>query len=122
MSKISEKIKLHPIMTIMLLIISVIILSGILSFFGLEATYKKVNVVTGSYDQTLVTVESLFNLSGLKYIFSSTVANFASFTPLSMLIIVLIGISIMEKSGFLKTSFTYLTQKCQRKTITFIIV
>jgi aminobenzoyl-glutamate transport protein len=122
MSKLSEKIKLHPIMTFLILIVLTIILSGILSALGLEATYKKVNIVTGSYDQTLVTVESLFSLSGLKYIFSSTVANFASFTPLSMLIIILIGIGIMEKSGFLKTSFTALTQKCQKKTITFILV
>src|SRR5574344_2054892 len=122
MSKIMEKIKLHPIMTFMILIILTIILSGILSFLGLEATYTKVNTVTGSYDQTLVVVESLFSLSGLKYIFSSTVANFASFTPLSMLIIILIGIGIMEKSGFLKTTFTALTQRCQKKTITFILV
>src|SRR5574344_809045 len=122
MSKIMEKIKLHPIMTFMILIILTIILSGILSFLGLEATYTKVNTVTGSYDQTLVVVESLFSLSGLKYIFSSTVANFASFTPLSMLIIILIGIGIMEKSGFLKTTFTAITQHCQKKTITFVLV
>ena len=122
MRKISEKIKLHPIMTFLILIVATIILSGILSAFGVEATYKKVNTVTGSYDQILVTVESLFSLSGLKYIFSSTVSNFASFTPLSMLVIVLIGIGIMEKSGFLKTAFTALTQRAPRKTITFILV
>ena len=122
MRKISEKIKLHPIMTFLILIVATIILSGILSAFGVEATYKKVNTVTGSYDQILVTVESLFSLSGLKYIFSSTVSNFASFTPLSMLVIVLIGIGIMEKSGFLKTAFTALTQRAPRKTITFFLV
>ena len=122
MRKISEKIKLHPIMTFLILIVATIILSGILSAFGVEATYKKVNTVTGSYDQILVTVESLFSLSGLKYIFSSTVSNFASFTPLSMLVIVLIGIGIMEKSGFLKTAFTALTQRAPRRTITFFLV
>src|SRR5574344_1386832 len=117
-----NKIKLHPIMTFLILIVSTIIISGILSLFGLEATYKTVNTVTGNYDQTLVTVESLFNLSGLKYIFSSTVSNFSAFTPLSMLIIILIGIGIMEKSGFLKTAFTMLTQRTQKRTITFILV
>ena len=43
MSKIIEKIKLHPIMTFMILIITTIILSGILSFFGVEATYNTVD-------------------------------------------------------------------------------
>jgi aminobenzoyl-glutamate transport protein len=122
MSKISEKIKLHPIMTFLILIVLTIVLSGFFSAIGLESTYKKVDSVTGSYDQVLVSVESLFSLSGLKYIFSSTVSNFASFTPLSMLIIILIGIGIMEKSGFLKTAFTALTQHTQKRTITFILV
>ena len=39
-----------------------------------------------------------------------------------MLVIVLIGIGIMEKSGFLKTAFTALTQRAPRKTITFFLV
>ena len=121
MSKIFEKIKLHPIMTFMILIIGTIILSGILAFFGVEATYNTVDMATKSYNQTLVTVESLFSLSGLKYIFSSTVANFVSFTPLSMLIIILIGLGIMEKSGFLKTLITLMTLKQQKRTVTFLI-
>ena len=121
MSKILQKIKLHPIMTFMVLIVGTILLSGVLSFFGVEATYNSVDTVTKSYQQNLVTVESLFSLSGLKYIFSSTVANFASFTPLSMLIIILIGISVMEKSGFLKTAITLMTQKQQKRTVTFFI-
>ena len=121
MRKIITKIKLHPIMTFMILIIATMVLSGLLSLLGFEATYSKVNSVTGTYDQTLVTVESLFNLSGLKYIFSTTVSNFASFTPLSMLLIILIGIGIMEKSGFLKVLFTYLTQKTSKRFVTFIL-
>ena len=121
MNKIMSKIKLHPIMTFMILIITTIVLSGILSLFGVEATYTTVDVATKSYNQTLVTVESLFSLSGLKYIFSSTVANFAAFTPLSMLIITLIGIGVMEKSGFLKTIITLMTQKQQKRTVTFAI-
>ena len=68
-----------------------------------------------------VAVESLLSLRGIKYIFQSTVANFASFTPLSMLIIILIGIGIMDKSGFLKTTFSLITRKCQKKTITFVL-
>ena len=121
MSKIMEKIKLHPIMTFMILIIITVLLSGVLSLFGVEATYSTVDTVTKSYNQELVAVESLFSLRGLKYIFSSTVTNFASFTPLSMLIIILIGIGVMEKSGFLKTAITALTQHAQRRTVTFVI-
>ena len=122
MSKLLNKIKMHPIMAFGVLIAFTIVLSGILSLFGLEATYNTVDVATKSYNQTLVTVESLFSLSGLKYIFSSTVSNFASFTPLSMLIIILIGLGIMEKSGFFKTLITLMTKRQQKRTVTFMIV
>lgn len=121
MKKLLQKIKLHPIMTFMVLIVFTIILSGVLSLFGVEATYSTVDPITKSYNQELVAVESLFSLRGLKYIFSSTVSNFVAFTPLSMLIIILIGISVMEKSGFLKTAITALTQKAQKRTVTFAI-
>ena len=70
MSKILHKIKLHPIMAFMILIVFTIVLSGILSLFGVEATYSTVDSVTKSYNQELVAVESLFSLSGIKYIFS----------------------------------------------------
>lgn len=108
-----DKVSLNPIMTLMILIGLAILLSGILALFGVGAT----NPSEGNW----VAVESLLSLRGIKYIFQSTVSNFASFTPLSMLIIILIGIGIMDKSGFLKTTFSLITRKCQKKTITFIL-
>ena len=38
-----------------------------------------------------------------------------------MLIIILIGIGVMEKSNFLKTSITLLTQNVKKQTVTFVI-
>ncbi len=108
-----DKVSLNPIMTLMILIGLAILLSGILALLGIGAT----NHAEGNW----VAVESLLSLRGIKYIFQSTVANFASFTPLSMLIIILIGIGIMDKSGFLKTTFSLITRKCQKKTITFVL-
>ncbi len=122
MNKIKEKITLNPIMTLIILIGLTIVLSGFLSLIGASATYNVADSLTHEYSQELVKVESLFSLSGLKYIFYSTVDNFMSFTPLSMLIIILIGIGIMEKSGFLKTAFTVLTKNVQKKTVTFVMV
>lgn len=122
MNKFKEKITLNPVMTFLILILATIVLSGFLNLIGFEATYNKIDTVTGEYTVTSESVESLFSLSGIKYIFTSTVSNFTAFTPLSMLIIVLIGIGIMEKSGFIKTTFTILTKYCKKYTITFWIV
>ena len=120
--KIKEKMTLHPVMGLMFLIFITIILSGILSLIGFEATYNKVDPNTLKYTSELVSVENLFSLSGIKHIFSTTVSHFVSFVPLSSLIIILIGLGVMEKSGFLKTIFTLLTKNAKKYTVTFVLV
>ena len=81
-----EKVMLHPIITFCLLIFGTIILSGVLTLFNASATYSKVSNI-GSYVSDSVYVENLFSLSGLKYIFTTTVKNFANFAVLTNLII-----------------------------------
>ena len=120
---LKERITLDPIMTLLILIVLTIVVSGFLSLLGVQVTYNSISdSVTFNYTQSLVSVESLFSLSGLKYIFTTTVSNFVSFKPLSSLIIILIGIGVMEKSGFLKTVITLLTKKAKKKTVTFWLV
>jgi len=121
MNKFKNRMTLHPIMTFVILIAATIVFSGFLSLLGMQATYNRVST-SGELVSNLVSVQSLLSLSGLKYIFTTTVANFVSFAPLSMLLIVLIGIGVMEKSGFLKTAFTLLTKYCKKNTITFVLV
>lgn len=120
---IKDRITLDPIMTLLILIGGAIVISGFLSLLGVQVTYNSItNNITLNYTESLVSVESLFSLGGMKYIFTNTVVNFVSFTPLSSLIIVLIGIGVMEKSGFLKTAITLLTKKAKKKTVTFVLV
>lgn len=120
--KIREKILLHPMMAFVFLTGFVILLSGLLDLFDASVTYSVINPKTGGYEASLVTVESLLNLSGIKYIFSTTVSNFVSFAPLSMLLITLIGIGIMDKSGLLDTLFFVLTKKVPKTIVTFVYV
>lgn len=120
--KIKEKITLHPIMTLLMMIGVTIILSGILSAIGLQATSKTISTTSLEYNTYIAEVSSLFSLSGLKYIFTSTISNFMAFAPLSSLIIVLIGIGVMQKSGFLKVIFTLLTKNAKKINVTFTLV
>ncbi len=122
-NRLKKRFTLDPIMTLLVLIVITIVISGFLALLGVQINYNTIaNDVTLEYTEGLATVESLFSLAGLKYIFSTTVSNFVSFIPLSSLIITLIGIGVMEKSGFLKTSVTLLTKKAKKKTVTFTIV
>jgi len=121
-SKLKDKMTLHPIMTLLLLSSVTILLSSFLSVMGFQAIQYKINQNTLEYSTELIKVENLLSFDGLKYIFSSTVANFVAFTPLSSLIIILIGIGVMEKIGFLKTALSLLTKKMKKNTVTFLIV
>ena len=118
--RIRNGIVLHPIMSFLILIAMVILLSGLLDLFDVSTNYNRINAKTGTVESVLVAVEPLFNLSGLKYIFSNTVSNFVSFAPLSMLLILLIGISIMDESGFLDSLFFVVTRKQPKFLVTFI--
>lgn len=119
---IKKKIKLTPIMTFIILIFTTIVLSGILHFFSVQAEYSSVNLVTNDLVNNVVEVRNLFSFSGLKHIATTAVSGFVSFEPLAMLIIVLMGIGILEKSGFMRTFFSIITRSAKKNSLTFILV
>lgn len=120
--KIRNKVKLHPVMSVLIIIFGVIILSLLLSIFNFSFSYTTINFSRGEYISTTESIINMFSLHGLKYIFANTVANFANYKVLSNLIIMLIGIGVMEKSGFLQTALGLLTRKTKKRTITFVII
>ena len=117
-----DKIGLHPVMMLLVLSFATIVISGILRLFNVQATFNKISSVTGDFQVTTEAVNSLFSLSGLKYIFTSTVSNFANYAVLTNLIIILLGIGIMVKSGFLKTIITLMTKNAKKTSVTFVLV
>ena len=119
--KIKEKVFLHPIMTFLILIGVTILLSGLFELFALHGDYSKVNANSNSLETKTIIIKSIFSLSGIKYIFSNTVSNFSAFAPLVNLIIVLLGIGIMDKSGYLESLFYLLTHKLRKNVVTFIL-
>lgn len=117
-----KKYYLHPITTMYLLIFLIIVISGILSGLEMQATYNTVNPNTGELVPTLVTVENLLNYDGMKYIFSNAARNFISFAPLSMMLIALIGVSVAESTGLIKTVIKRHLSKLNKRTITFLLI
>ena len=117
-----KKFYFHPVTTFILLTVGVIIMSGICSAFEMQATYNTVNVNTRELEPTLIVVESLLNLNGIKYIFSNAMKTFLSFSPLGGIILALLAISIAEATGFIETFTRRKLAKMPRYTLTFIIM
>lgn len=117
-----KKFYLHPVTTLIILTIVVMLLSGILSLLGMEATYSTINNQTGEIETTLITVENMFGFNGLKYFISNASKNFISFTTLSNLLIALIGLGIAQATGLIDTFIKRVLTKVDNKKITFIII
>ena len=96
-----KKIKLSPIMMFIILIFGTIVLSGILHLFNVQSEYTTVNKVTNELVNNVVEVKNILSGSGIKHIVTTAVSGFVNFEPLSTLIIVLIWIGILEKTGFM---------------------
>ena len=117
-----KKFYFHPITMFLFITVLIVILSGILSLFQIQATYNTVNVNTKDLEPTLVTVENLMSFDGLKFMISNATKNFLSFGPLGMLLLSLIGITIAEGTGFIETLTKRHISKLSKTAITFIVI
>lgn len=117
-----KKFTFHPITTFILLTLGVMVISSVLSLLELQVTYSRINSSTMELENTLIAVEGLFNFEGFKFIISEAARNFVSFTPLSTLLIALIGLSVAHATGFIDTFIKRGTLGINNKTITFILI
>ena len=117
-----KEARLHPALVFLILTFIVMTISSVGHFFNFETSYYTVNSATGNIDSQVVTINSLFNRTGLQYLISNLLTNFTNFVPLGTLIVGLMGIGVAYKSGFLDTLFSMIAKKSPRKFITFLIV
>lgn len=117
-----KKINFHPATTYLILIILTIIVSAILSAFDFKTTYSTISAIDLSAIQNTVKVENLLNFDGIKYVISNASKNFISFAPLSMFLLMSIGLAIAGASGLLDLISKKIFAKIDNKKITFLII
>ncbi|GAA1304774.1 AbgT family transporter [Pseudonocardia xinjiangensis] len=76
------------------------ILSGILAVASAVLAGMGVSVVSPSDGKT-VTVQNLLSGDGLAMAVSTMVSNFATFPPMATIVVVIMGVAVAERSGFL---------------------
>ena len=114
------KRKKRPIGTVVEIIMFAVFISVIglvLNLLGVSG-YK---TDVANFETTLVVVENIFSIKGIKYILNNTLTNFQAMEPLVLIILSLIAISILEASGLLKQIFTPL-KKIKPKYITLMVM
>jgi aminobenzoyl-glutamate transport protein len=139
----------HPAIMFLALCVGVIVLSALLSWAGVGATYEVVKPpaqgidavdVAGSSlpaelmpaqppaagDYHVVTetvhVQSLLDVDGIRYLFTSFVHNFMGFTAMGIILIVMIGVGVAERSGLIASLIRRLVAASSPAALTYIIV
>jgi aminobenzoyl-glutamate transport protein len=104
----------HPATLFAIFAGGTIILSGIVAAFDISVVHPG----TGEEIEPF----SLLSVRGLHMILTNMVVNFTSFAPLGTVLVALLGIGVMESSGFMSTALRKLVLSAPRKLLTFAIV
>jgi aminobenzoyl-glutamate transport protein len=139
----------HPAILFLALIVIVIVLSQLLAWAGVSATYEVVkppavaveeyDIAGSAYpgealpaeradadDYEVVTetaeVEGLLTVDGIRFLFTSFVPNFMGFTAMGIILIVMIGVGVAELSGLIAALIRRLVAASSGAVLTYIIV
>jgi aminobenzoyl-glutamate transport protein len=137
----------HPVLMFLYLMIGVIVLSAILSFFGVSVTEQiavpvPVEVTPDFYEdgseytlsgienddvqfvivEQTISINSLLNIEGIRFLFTSFVPNFQGFGALAVTLIAMMGAGAAEVAGLLAALIRKLVQVAPRALIAYLIV
>jgi aminobenzoyl-glutamate transport protein len=138
----------HPALLFLALCVGVIVLSQLMAWIGVSATYEVVRPPAQSIEvidldgalpgevmpsqppdaseyevvTETVAIRGLLDADGIRYLFTSFVPNFMGFTAMGIILIVMIGVGVAERSGLIGALIRRLVAASSAGSLTFIIV
>ncbi|MCP8938229.1 AbgT family transporter [Alsobacter sp. SYSU M60028] len=111
----------HPVVIFLILIAVVIVLSAVLSAFGTQVTLETLNPDTHKVDRTTTEIRSLLNADGIRFLYTSLIPNFMSFTAVGLMIGAMVGAGVAEESGMVKALIRKLVIVSPAGALTYIL-
>jgi len=112
----------HPLTLFWIFCIIIAIISAIAASSGASVTYEAFDRKENVIKETTLTIKSLLNAEGIRYIFSSMVKNFTGFAPLGTVLVALIGIGVAEGSGLMSATMKKVVTATPKRFLTAIVV
>ncbi|UJL46333.1 AbgT family transporter [Virgibacillus sp. NKC19-16] len=103
-----------PFMLFIILAVIVIIASWIISSFGVTFTQP------GENEE--VAIQSLVSAEGLQYMLTSMMDNFVGFTPLGIVLTMMLGIGLANKVGLLETLIKNTILQAPKQLVTYAVI
>ena len=119
MDEVKKKRGLHPVWFFVFISVITVVLSFLLSLLNLQGTQYSVSQ-TGKVTTTILTVKSLISTEGLKFLFGESVNNLLNYLPFGTIIVGLLGVGTLIKTGLLKEIFSRLSKKVPRSVMFFV--
>lgn len=104
----------HPFMIFVYLSVFVVLLSWIVSLFGVTVEEP------ASGDS--VAIESLLSADGIRYMLTSAVVNFVEFPPLGTVITIILGIGLAQRVGLVEAVMRKAITNAPRSLVTWAVV
>jgi aminobenzoyl-glutamate transport protein len=111
----------HPFTVFVILIGVVVGLSILLSQLGVSVSYVTIDPASGAEVANTVRVLSLVQKSIIQATMQDFVNIYASFTPVGFVIIMILGVSVAEHTGFFSAVIRTVVQRTPPALITFVI-
>src|SRR5262249_2626055 len=89
---------------------------------GNTVTYEVVNPETHKVETATATVSSLLSADGIRFMLTSMVRNFANFGPVSIILVVMVGVGLAEQAGLMTALIKKIVHVTPRKAVTWILV
>ena len=112
----------HPLTLFWIFCVIIAIISAIAANSGASVTYEAFDRKENIIKETTLTIKSLLNAEGIRYIFSSMVKNFTGFAPLGTVLVALIGIGVAEGSGLMSATMKKVVTATPKRFLTAIVV
>ena len=108
----------HPVIIFLILIAFIMVLSAIFQAAGSTVTFEQAQI--GAEEPITVTVaaQSLLDADGLRFVFTSPVANFNNFGVVGVIVVAMIGVGMSEEVGLISSFIKRLVKIAPPRAIT----
>jgi aminobenzoyl-glutamate transport protein len=112
----------HPAVIFLILIAIVIVGSALLHLTGTSVTMQLINPETHKPESTTITARSLLSSDGIRFMYSTVIPSFMSFTAVGLIIVAMLGVGVAEESGLIKALIRKLVIVAPSKLLIYILV
>lgn len=112
----------HPVVIFLALIALVMVLSAVFQATGSSVTFEQAQLGSDEVETVTVSAQSLLDADGIRFVFTSPVANFNGFGVVGVIVVAMIGVGLAEEVGLIGAFIKRLVKVTPPRFVTFSIV